>query len=74
MVEQLPDVMGLKALSVNEELGHSPCRENNGGCSHLCFNRPDGKHVCDCPLGEAFFSFLLLANLVENEQEQNVLH
>lgn len=52
-MEQLPDVMGLKAFSVNGYLsGYSPCMEANGGCSHLCFNRPKGEHVCDCPLGK----------------------
>ncbi|MCL4154845.1 UNVERIFIED_CONTAM: hypothetical protein GTU68_065862, partial [Idotea baltica] len=40
LVEQLPDVMGLKALSVDRVLGYSPCTEANGHCSHLCFNRP----------------------------------
>ena len=43
--------MGLKALSVKQDLGNSPCVKKNGGCSHLCFNKPrNGDYICDCPL------------------------
>lgn len=32
-------------------LGRTPCRINNGDCSHLCFLVPGGKHKCACPNG-----------------------
>jgi low density lipoprotein receptor-related protein 5/6 len=50
ILEHLPDVMGLKTFKVSEKLPTNPCAENNGGCSHLCFNRPDD-YICRCPLG-----------------------
>lgn len=51
IVEQLPDLMGLKAVKVNQESGSNPCHLNNGGCSHLCLNRPTN-YTCGCPIGE----------------------
>lgn len=50
IVEQLPDLMGLKAVSIHQGQGNNPCRENNGGCSHLCLNRPTN-YTCGCPIG-----------------------
>ncbi|XP_050692314.1 low-density lipoprotein receptor-related protein 6-like [Eriocheir sinensis] len=51
IVEQLPDLMGLKAVSSKQGGGsHNPCREDNGGCSHLCLNRPNN-YTCGCPIG-----------------------
>ncbi|KAK3878186.1 hypothetical protein Pcinc_017158 [Petrolisthes cinctipes] len=50
IVEQLPDLMGLKAVKVNQENGSNPCHINNGGCSHLCLNRPTN-YTCGCPIG-----------------------
>ncbi|XP_063823720.1 low-density lipoprotein receptor-related protein 5-like [Ostrinia nubilalis] len=50
VVEQLANMMGVKAFRVGEPLGHNPCVDENGGCSHLCFNRPKD-YVCSCPLG-----------------------
>lgn len=42
IVDQLPDVMGIKATandsSYNE--GYNSCYYNNGNCSHLCFYMP----------------------------------
>ncbi|XP_076062572.1 low-density lipoprotein receptor-related protein 6 [Oratosquilla oratoria] len=50
IIDQLPDLMGLKAVNINQELGTNPCAENNGGCSHLCLNRPHD-YICGCPIG-----------------------
>ncbi|CAH1258892.1 LRP6 [Branchiostoma lanceolatum] len=50
IVDQLPDLMGLKAVNVQRTDGYNPCVENNGGCSHLCLYRPSGVS-CGCPMG-----------------------
>ncbi|XP_068117072.1 low-density lipoprotein receptor-related protein 5 [Hyperolius riggenbachi] len=50
IIDQLPDLMGLKAASVRNTFGTNPCAENNGGCSHLCFYTPRGVR-CNCPMG-----------------------
>ncbi|XP_006642533.3 low-density lipoprotein receptor-related protein 5 [Lepisosteus oculatus] len=50
IIDQLPDLMGLKATRVTEAFGTNSCTENNGGCSHLCFYRPQGLR-CACPMG-----------------------
>jgi low density lipoprotein receptor-related protein 5/6 len=50
-VEQLPNLMGLKAVKID---GYrtltNPCARGNGGCSHLCLNRPKD-YICACPYG-----------------------
>ncbi|XP_064480867.1 low-density lipoprotein receptor-related protein 6-like isoform X2 [Ornithodoros turicata] len=51
ILDQLPDLMGLKAVSVNKAQGTNPCAEHNGGCSHLCLNRPKNNYTCACPTG-----------------------
>uniref|UniRef100_A0A8C6V0X7 Low density lipoprotein receptor-related protein 6 n=1 Tax=Neogobius melanostomus TaxID=47308 RepID=A0A8C6V0X7_9GOBI len=50
IIDQLPDLMGLKATYVHESFGTNPCAENNGGCSHLCLYKPQGVQ-CGCPIG-----------------------
>ncbi|KAF7245366.1 Low-density lipoprotein receptor-related protein 5 [Varanus komodoensis] len=50
IIDQLPDLMGLKAASVTKAVGTNPCAENNGGCSHLCFYTPQ-ECRCACPIG-----------------------
>ncbi|XP_033004136.1 low-density lipoprotein receptor-related protein 6 isoform X2 [Lacerta agilis] len=50
IIDQLPDLMGLKAANVHQILGTNPCAEANGGCSHLCLYRPQGLR-CACPIG-----------------------
>ncbi|XP_066268020.1 low-density lipoprotein receptor-related protein 6-like isoform X1 [Branchiostoma lanceolatum] len=50
IVDQLVDLMGLKAVNVQRTEGWNPCVENNGGCSHLCLYRPTGVS-CGCPTG-----------------------
>lgn len=51
IIENLPDLMGIKAISVAKPVGTNLCSENNGQCSHLCFNRPHQQYVCDCSDG-----------------------
>lgn len=52
IIDQLPDLMGLKAVNVHEAHGTNPCAASNGGCSHLCLNRPNGEApACACPTG-----------------------
>ncbi|NXC19759.1 LRP5 protein, partial [Corythaeola cristata] len=50
IIDQLPDLMGLKATSVAKVFGNNSCAENNGGCSHLCFFTPQETR-CACPIG-----------------------
>ncbi|NWS27481.1 LRP5 protein, partial [Polioptila caerulea] len=50
IIDQLPDLMGLKATSVTKVFGTNSCAENNGGCSHLCFFTPQEAR-CACPIG-----------------------
>lgn len=58
ITDQMPNVMGLKAVQLNPAGGGAslsnstnPCAApRNGGCEQLCFNRPNG-HVCACQMG-----------------------
>ncbi|CAH0397300.1 unnamed protein product [Chilo suppressalis] len=40
--------MEIKAVSAEKQRGWNPCKEDNGGCSHLCFFRAHD-YVCACP-------------------------
>lgn len=51
IVEQVPNVMGLKAVHRGKPNGTNLCAKNNGGCSQLCLNRPNDKYVCACQIG-----------------------
>lgn len=51
IVDQVPNVMGLKAVHLGKVNGTNPCVKSNGGCSHLCLNRPGNKYVCACQIG-----------------------
>ncbi|XP_061077917.1 low-density lipoprotein receptor-related protein 5 [Conger conger] len=57
IIDQLPDLMGLKATRVTTVHGTNGCAEDNGGCSHLCFHRPQGLR-CACPMGLELLSDL----------------
>ncbi|XP_070709677.1 low-density lipoprotein receptor-related protein 6 isoform X2 [Pempheris klunzingeri] len=50
IIDQLPDLMGLKATHVHKVFGTNPCADSNGGCSHLCLYKPQGVQ-CGCPIG-----------------------
>ncbi|KAG8306441.1 hypothetical protein J6590_046757, partial [Homalodisca vitripennis] len=51
IMDQLPNLMGIKAVGVGQGGGWNPCKEHNGGCSHLCLNRPGNHSVCACQIG-----------------------
>lgn len=40
--------MEIKAVSSEKQHGWNPCKEDNGGCSHLCFFR-EHDYICACP-------------------------
>ncbi|GBP17003.1 Low-density lipoprotein receptor-related protein 4 [Eumeta japonica] len=40
--------MEIKAVSSAKQQGWNPCKDRNGGCSHLCLYR-DLDYVCACP-------------------------
>ncbi|XP_053574891.1 low-density lipoprotein receptor-related protein 6 [Bombina bombina] len=50
IIDQLPDLMGLKATNIHVLSGTNACADNNAGCSHLCLYRPQGPR-CACPIG-----------------------
>lgn len=51
IIENIPNVMGLKAVHIGKVSGTNKCTNNNGGCSHLCLNKPQDKYVCACQIG-----------------------
>ncbi|XP_018608191.1 low-density lipoprotein receptor-related protein 5-like isoform X1 [Scleropages formosus] len=57
IIDQLPDLMGLKATSVTKAFGTNACAVDDGGCSHLCLYRPQGPQ-CACPMGLELLSDL----------------
>ncbi|KAG7281188.1 hypothetical protein CRUP_032891 [Coryphaenoides rupestris] len=57
IIDQLPDLMGLKATKVTKAYGTNGCAAENGGCSHLCFWHVQGAR-CACPMGLELLSDL----------------
>ncbi|GFX35954.1 low-density lipoprotein receptor-related protein 4 [Trichonephila clavipes] len=41
-------LMEIKMVAASRQTGSNPCGERNGGCSHLCLFKPEGR-VCACP-------------------------
>lgn len=64
IVDQLPNVMGIKAIGVGQGRGWNPCKDNNGGCSHLCLNRPRNNSVCACQIGIVYIINVKLSYLI----------
>lgn len=50
MVDQVENVMGLRAIKLGEKLGWNPCKENNGNCAQLCFHRHNETRICACQI------------------------
>lgn len=50
IVDQVENVMGLRAIKLGEKLGWNPCKENNGNCSQLCFHRRNKTRICGCQI------------------------
>lgn len=69
IVEQLPDLMGLKAVNVNKKGGSNPCAIDNGNCSHLCLNRPSNNFTCGCPIGRIWGMHLLISYKTNYESD-----
>lgn len=44
----LETAMEIKAVAEDKQHGWNPCKEDNGGCSHLCFYRVQD-YICACP-------------------------
>ncbi|KOB75178.1 Low-density lipoprotein receptor-related protein 6 [Operophtera brumata] len=68
-------MMGVKAFRIGEPLGSNRCADTNGGCSHLCFNRPED-YTCGCPL-EAYLLYsrknIIGRISIENEKNDAIL-
>ncbi|KAL1489546.1 hypothetical protein ABEB36_013499 [Hypothenemus hampei] len=50
IVDQIENVMGIKAIKLSEPYGWNPCKENNGNCSQLCLHRHNKTSVCACQI------------------------
>uniref|UniRef100_A0A2S2P0K4 Low-density lipoprotein receptor-related protein 6 n=2 Tax=Schizaphis graminum TaxID=13262 RepID=A0A2S2P0K4_SCHGA len=50
IIDQLPNLMGVKAINLKEPLNDNPCGDNNGNCSQFCFYKPKGYYICACEI------------------------
>lgn len=50
IVDQMENVMGLKAIRLGQPSGWNPCKENNGGCAQLCLHRHNKTRICACQI------------------------
>jgi low density lipoprotein receptor-related protein 5/6 len=50
IIDQLPNLMGVKAVSLKEPLKGNACSDNNGNCSQICFYNPNGHYSCACEI------------------------
>lgn len=51
IVDQIANVMGLKAIRLGETRGTNPCGIDNGECSHFCLYRHNRTYICTCQIG-----------------------
>uniref|UniRef100_A0ACB8EBC6 Low-density lipoprotein receptor- protein 6 n=1 Tax=Sphaerodactylus townsendi TaxID=933632 RepID=A0ACB8EBC6_9SAUR len=65
IIDQLPDLMGLKATNVHQIIGTNPCADSNGGCNHLCLYRHAEVSCCACPIGLELISDMKTAIVPE---------
>nr|CAH7753133.1 unnamed protein product [Callosobruchus chinensis] len=49
-VDQMENIMGLKAIKLGVVQGTNPCQTNNGNCSQLCLYRHNQSRVCACQI------------------------
>lgn len=56
IADQMPNVMGLKAVRMGDPIPVNNCSRNNGGCSQLCLNRPNNDFICTCQVGHELAS------------------
>ncbi|KAL3265566.1 hypothetical protein HHI36_009771 [Cryptolaemus montrouzieri] len=49
IVEQLPNLMGLKVVNLKSPIGFNFCKINNGNCSQICLPKM-GSRVCACQI------------------------
>jgi len=52
IIDQLPNLMGVKAVSLKDPISSNICGDNNGNCSQLCFYHPRGDFSCACEIGD----------------------
>ncbi|XP_076273199.1 low-density lipoprotein receptor-related protein 6 [Rhynchophorus ferrugineus] len=50
IVDQMENVMGLKAVRLERPTGWNLCKENNGNCSQLCLYRNNKTRLCACQI------------------------
>lgn len=50
IVDQMENVMGLKAIHLNGASGWNPCKNNNGNCSQLCLFKHNQQRICACQI------------------------
>lgn len=50
LLEDLHDVMGIKAIDRTANLGTNLCATNNGDCQQFCFYKPTHEVVCSCQI------------------------
>lgn len=50
ILDNLHDVMGIKAVNMGMKLGMNACADRNGNCDQLCFHKPSQKVVCACQI------------------------
>lgn len=60
LADQIANIMDLKAVKLSYYKGKNLCSINNGGCNHLCLNRPNNNYTCDCQIGKVEISLLYL--------------
>lgn len=73
IIDQLPNLMGVKAINLNEPLSLNACSENNGNCSQFCFYKPKGGYNCACEIGMIFCYSLTFFNFFHSFIELELL-
>ena len=51
ILDQVANVMGLRAINLTDVSGRNLCYINNGDCSQFCFYRHNRTKTCGCELG-----------------------